>query len=226
MIHIQSSANVGFDGIKCLVYGKSGVGKTPLCATAPAPIIFSAEKGLLSIKRVNPPVPWIDISNYASLTEACGWLQSSYEARQFYTPCLDSLSEICEVLLTEEMKKNKDGRKAYGNMLLEGIRLVKWFRDLPGRSVVLVAKEEWIKDDSTGMMLYQPMMPGSKLGNQLPYFFDETLRMTSGRDVNGQEWRALSTKLSTQWVARDRSGMLNELEYPNLTSVFSKILSI
>ena len=36
-------------GVKALVYGPSGAGKTTLCATAPAPIIISAEAGLLSL---------------------------------------------------------------------------------------------------------------------------------------------------------------------------------
>lgn len=226
MIQIQSTANVGSDGIKCMIYGPSGVGKTPLLGTAPGPIILSAEKGLLSLKRCNPPVPYIEIHTYAQLSEAFSWLLNSHEARQFYTPCLDSLSEIVEVLLEEEFRKNKDPRKAYGNMASEGIKLVRAFRDMPGRSCILIAKEEYIKDEGSGMMIYQPMMPGTKLGNQLPYFFDETFQMLVGKDNTNQTYRALRTQRSFQHVARDRSGMLAEYEPANLTHVFKKILGV
>ena len=40
-----------FSGVKCVVYGPAGGGKTRLLATAPSPIILSAEKGLLSLKK-------------------------------------------------------------------------------------------------------------------------------------------------------------------------------
>jgi hypothetical protein len=226
MIQIQSSADVGFNGIKCLIYGGSGVGKTPLCATAPAPILISAESGLLSIKRCNPPVPYIEIKNMAGLKEVFYWVYSSHESRQFYTICLDSISEIMEVLLTEEKTKSKDPRKAYGELADEGVKIARAFRDLPGRSVVVVAKEEYTKDDATGIMMYQPMLPGQKLGPQLPYFFDETFQMLVGKDGNQQTFRALRTQRSFQHVARDRSGMLAEFEPANLTQVFKKILGV
>lgn len=37
-------------GIKLAVYGGAGIGKTRLSATAPNPLIISAESGLLSLK--------------------------------------------------------------------------------------------------------------------------------------------------------------------------------
>ena len=46
--------------VKALVYGDAGAGKTKLCATAPTPVILSAESGLLSLADYEIPV--IDIS--------------------------------------------------------------------------------------------------------------------------------------------------------------------
>jgi Cdc6-like AAA superfamily ATPase len=43
-------------GINCLVYGRAGVGKTMLTATAPKPLLISAEAGLLSLRHVSVPV--------------------------------------------------------------------------------------------------------------------------------------------------------------------------
>lgn len=40
-------------GVKCIVYGRAGIGKTMLVATAPAPFLISAESGLLSLREQN-----------------------------------------------------------------------------------------------------------------------------------------------------------------------------
>lgn len=40
-------------GIKCLVYGGSGTGKTVLSATLPTPVLISAEAGVLSLRKDN-----------------------------------------------------------------------------------------------------------------------------------------------------------------------------
>lgn len=223
MIRIQSSANVGANGIKMLIYGAYGVGKTPLCTTAPLPIIISAEQGLLSIKRIQPPVPYIEIRNYQELNEVTRWLTSP-ESMQFYTICLDSLSEIVEVLLVEERRKAKDPRQAFYAVLDRAVEFARYMRDLPGRNVVLIAKEEFSKDEGTGSKLYMPMMPGNKLGQELPYFFDEVFRMVKGRDVTNRPYQALLTVESYQHQARDRSGMLAEIERADLTYIFKKIL--
>jgi hypothetical protein len=223
-IRIQSSADVRSNGIKGLVYGKAGVGKTPLCATAPAPIIISAESGLLSIQRCNPPIPFIEVKTMPQLIDAYNWCAQSHESRQFYTICLDSISEVMEVLLETEKTRNKDPRKAYGELLDQGLKIARAFRDLPGRAVLITAKEEFYKDDATGMMQYGPMLPGSKLGPQLPYFFDEVFQMFVGNN-QGQMYRALRCNPSGQHIARDRSGVLAEFEAANITTIFQKILA-
>ena len=55
------------NGVKVLVYGKAGVGKTVLCATAPKPVIISAEAGLLSLQGADIPV--IEVKNIEDLVE-------------------------------------------------------------------------------------------------------------------------------------------------------------
>ena len=43
-------------GVKVLVYGKAGSGKTRRCATAQKPLIISEEAGLLSLREYDIPV--------------------------------------------------------------------------------------------------------------------------------------------------------------------------
>lgn len=218
---LQSTASVGNNGVKVLVYGRAGTGKTTLAATVPAPVILSAESGLLSLRRFN--LPFWEIKTIHDLRMALSWAATSAEARQFATIFIDSVSEIAEVILAHEKRNTKDPRKAYGEVLTQTIELVRQFRDIPGRHVVVTAKEEQTKDEASGMVLLGPSMPGNKLGQQLPYFFDEVFRLFVGKDGTGVPFRALRTAPDFQSDAKDRSGALDELEPPDLSHVFRKI---
>lgn len=222
MIKLQSTNSVAVNGVKILVYGGPGAGKTVLCSTAPAPIILSAESGLLSLRRFN--LPFIEIKTIADLIEAHTWAKSSAQAKQFQTICLDSISEIAEVVLKAEMARNKDPRKAYGEMQVAMTNIIRDFRDLDGKHVYFSAKMERVKDDASGAILFAPLMPGQKTGPAMPYFFDEVFRLFVGKSPEGQEFRALRTRPDFQSDAKDRSGMLDEVEQPNLSHIIAKIM--
>jgi len=211
-------------GVKCLVYGESGVGKTVLCSTAPKPIIVSAEAGLLSLRRFSIPV--IEVKSIEDLTEAYNWSATSREAANFWTICIDSISEIGEVVLANAKKQVKDPRQAYGELIEKMTMVIRSFRDLPGKNVYMSAKAEHVKDEMTGVVRWGPSMPGSKLGPQLPYFFDEVFRLGINKPPQGAAYRFLQTQLDLQYVAKDRSGSLAPVEPPDLTAVFSKIQGV
>ena len=211
-------------GIKVLVYGRSGVGKTYLARTAPNPIILSAESGVLSLRDV--AIPMIHIQTVQDLTEAHQWLEKSAEARQFQTVYIDSISEIGEVVLANAKAVVKDPRQAYGELIEKMTMTIKGYRDLAGKNVVMAAKQEPIKDELTGIVQYGPSMPGSKLGPQLPYLFDEVFRLGIGKTKEGVEYRFLQTAPDLQYDAKDRSGALDSVERPDLSFVFSKILGV
>jgi hypothetical protein len=100
---------------------------------------------------------------------------------------------------------------------------VRAFRDLPGKHVYVSAKVEWAKDEASGVMRFQPMMPGQKLGPQLPYLFDEVFYIGVGKDQQGAKFHYLQTQADLQYVAKDRSGSLDAYEPPDLGRVISKI---
>lgn len=226
------------NGIKILTYSDSGMGKTLMCATAPRPFVFSAESGLLSLRKKNivkvfgdntPGItydlPGGHISTIEDLYEAYRWFTSSAEAAQFQTGCLDSLTEIAEVVLANAKRTYKDPRQAYGELITQMEQLIRAFRDIPGKHIYMTAKMEPTKNELTGVVTYNPSMPGSKLGPKLPYFFDEVFRLAIGKDpANGKEYRYLQTQPDLQYGAKDRSGALDPVEYPNLTSVINKII--
>lgn len=221
-LHFTTTDRAAVDsGIKVLVYGGAGSGKTVLCATAPAPLIISAEAGLLSLRNVSIPV--LEVRTMADLGDIYKFITESHEAKQFQTVCLDSISEIGEKVLVNSKMLAKDPRQAYGDMAEKLIALVKAYRDLQNKNVYFSAKMEKEKDDISGAMMYQPMMPGQKIGPQLPYLFDEVFRLGTMKDQQGVEYRFLQTQPDLQYVAKDRSGKLAAIEQPNLTHIFNTI---
>lgn len=218
-INLKNTSDVHTNGVKVLVYGQAGVGKTTLSTTMPNPVIISAEGGLLSIKDSN--IPYIEVSNMEDLKEAYSWLTSE-EGTKFDSVILDSLSEIGEVVLIHEKSLTKDGRAAYGEMATQMTSLIRAFRDLPGKNVLMTAKVEKTQDEN-GRMLYAPSMPGAKLGQTLPYFFDLVLALRVEKDADGISQRALMCDSDGLWMAKDRSGKLQAWEQPDLGAIIREI---
>ena len=219
---LLSTKDAHVNGVKILVYGVSGAGKTRLCATASGPtVILSAEAGLLSLREFDIPV--IPISGIDDIYKAYDFLANTDEGRAFPWICLDSISEIGEVVLSAGKKAAKDPRAAYGDLQEKMGDLLRAFRDLPGRNVYFSAKQDRQKDEATGVMLYGPSMPGQKLGLQLPYFFDEVLVLRAELGQDGSLVRTLQTFGDLQYTAKDRSGALAPYEEPDLGQIANKI---
>ena len=219
-INVKTTGSLSANGVKVLVYGQAGAGKTSLVKTLPSPIVLSAEGGLLSIRDAD--IPYIEIADLDTLREAYAWLTSSDEAKRYQSVALDSISEIAEVVLNAEKKVTKDPRQAYGQMQEQMADIIRAFRDLPGKHVYFSAKLEKTQDE-LGRVLYSPSMPGNKTGQSLPYFFDEVLALRVERDAEGATQRALMCDTDGLWLAKDRSGKLDMWEAPDLGAIIAKI---
>lgn len=220
-ISLKSTRELGrLNGVKMLVYGQAGSGKTTLIGTLPNPVILSAESGLLSLADLDLPV--IEITDAATLRDARRWLAESEEAAQFESVALDSISEIAETVLAAAKATAKDPRQAYGQLSDDMNEIVRGFRDLPGKHVYFSAKAEKATDES-GRILWSPSAPGKSVGQSLPYFFDEVLSLRVEKGADGELVRGLLTSTDGQWVAKDRSGKLDQWEAPDLGAIINKI---
>jgi phage nucleotide-binding protein len=216
---VKRTGKASASGVNVLVYGAAGAGKTSLIKTLPNPIILSAEGGLLSIQDAD--LPYIEINSMDDLREAWVWLGTA-EGMGYQSVALDSISEIAEVCLNTEKKATKDPRQAYGAMQEQMADVIRAFRDLPGRHVLMTAKLEKSQDEMA-RILYAPSMPGNKTGQSLPYFFDEVLALRVERDADGNTQRALMCDGDGSWLAKDRSGKLDAWEAPDLGAIIAKI---
>ncbi len=209
-------------GAKILVYGMAGAGKTFLARTAPGKVlVISAEAGLLSIRDAQN-VEAIEVKSAAEVVEVYEALRSG--KLQYDTVCLDSISEISELLLQAEKARHKDARKAYGEVQESVTNVMRAFRDLQ-MHVMFICKEDKVNND--GVFEQAPKMVGTKLGQSITYFFDEVLalRVIEDTDEEGNPVQArwLQTRIGQGYVAKDRSGKLEAFEEPNLTKLIEKL---
>lgn len=222
-LKLKSTKDFATAHLNILVYGESGVGKTTLCSTAPDPLIISAEGGMLSLAKYDLPV--YEIKSREDCNEIYDFLTTSKEAAKYNTICIDSISEIAEVLLSEEKKKTKDARQAYGVMNDEMAILIRSFRDLK-KNVYFSAKLKKLVDESSGFTSNIPSVPGNTILQALPFFFDAVFALRYGKLEDGTVYRYLQTSGDLQWTAKNRAGKLEKQEEPDITKLFEKMRKI
>ena len=211
----NTSKDITVDAVKLAIYGGAGIGKTRVCATAPKPLIISAEHGLLSLR--NDGTDFVEIKTYKDLQDVYDYVKSADCA--YKTICLDSASEIAETVLQDFKKGEKDARQAYLKMGDAMIHMIRNFRDLPGKNVVFNFKMKLVEDEEAGIITYVPMAPGKMIGQQVPYMFDELFCMQIKKDGT----RFLQTQADRARFCKDRSGALDKEEKPDLTYIIDKI---
>lgn len=219
------------NGIKILVHGLAGSGKTVMCGTAGCKtLLISAEGGLLALKGAieNELLPevvndFVDVVEIQGLEDLLEVYKDHARRDEYEWVCLDSISEIAETVLIAELKESKDPRKAYGNLINEMQALLRKFRDLPGKNVLFTCKQQRIVDSDTERSMYVPSMPGSKLHQAIPYMFDEVFALRVEKDDDGEDYRVLQTNRDIRYEAKDRSGKLEMWEDPSLHNLMKKI---
>lgn len=210
---------------KILVYGGAGVGKTTLIASLRGKVlILSAEAGLLSLAGADIDADVVEVTSIEALRAVYSELRSGDHGYDWIV--LDSVSEIAEVVLSAEKSKSKDPRAAYGALSEEMVKIMRAFRDL-ACGVYFSAKLASTKDEATGKVSHSIGMPGAKLGEALPYLFDEVFRLVVIDEDDGAGGKVASRYLLTatdgKSVAKDRSGKLDAYEPADLGAVVGKI---
>lgn len=219
-MEITNTKDMSTRFIKVLAHGPAGSGKTRLCGTTGGkPLIISAEAGLLSLRGQD-----LDVAEIKNMNDLKGVYEFLLTDTKYDWVCLDSISEIAEVVLAEEKGNTKDPRKAYGEMNDIMTKLIRLFRDLP-KNVYMSAKQSKIKDDVTGGMFFGPSAAGQTIANALPYFFDEVFALHVWKDNEGNIQRGMQTQRDNQYDAKDRSGALDFVEPHSLKVVYDKIMN-
>jgi len=207
-------------GVKTLVYGPPGSGKTPLINTAPKPVLLACEPGLLSMR--GSTVPTFQAFTAKSIDEFFDWLFGSTETKNFDTVCIDSTSQMAEIYLQEAKKNNRHGLKAYGEMAEATLKHLERLYFLPYKHTYLIAKETINNDGNISTK--RPYFPGQQLNTEVPHKYDCVLRMAIHNVPGVGQVKAFRCIASLEEMARNRTGTLNEFEQPDFTAIVNKCM--
>jgi len=210
-------------GVKAVVYGGPGTAKTPISATAPRPVMCVIEPGMLSMRGVDN-IPAFEAYTPKKIEEFFKWVFESKEASNFDTIVIDSLSQLCEVILEQELARNVHGLQAYGKMATRVLKLINKLYFHENKHAYIIAKQTTGEIDGAATKL--PYFPGKELNVKIPHLFDEIFHIGKA-NVPGQAKPVLAMRTQNTFgiMARDRSGKLDELEPPNLSDIFAKCMS-
>lgn len=208
-------------GVKCLVYGDPGMGKTPCLSSAPRPVLCATEPGLRSMTHSD--VPTWEAYTPARIQEFFDWLFGSAEATNFDTVGIDSVSQYAEIVLAAELALAKDPRKAYGELSRKVYGNLGGLYFMRQKHVYITAKKVFMEEGT--LFKARPYFPGKDLNVKVPHLYDEILHMEKTIDVTtGKQVPMFRTVPTPSILARDRTGQLAEMEPPNLTNLFAKAM--
>ena len=208
-------------GVKSLVYGPPGSGKTPVMNTAPRPVLLACEPGLLSMR--NSKVPTFEAWDAARVDEFFAWVFGSNEIKNFDTIGVDSTSQMAEIYLQAALKTNKHGLAAYGEMARNTLKHLEMLYFMQQKHTYLIAKQE-IKTENN-ITMKRPYFPGQQLPVEVPHKYDCILQLDIQNVPGMGQLQAFRCRGSIDVVARNRTGTLNEYEPPDFSLLVSKAMS-
>lgn len=216
-------------GIKAVVFGGPGSGKTPICSTtAPRACVCMTEPGFMSMRKSN--VPTFPAFNSIRFEEFVAWGTQSTEAKNFDTFVIDSISQAAEKKVDEELGSTTKGgneahgMRAYGKMARFMMEQLNKLYFLPQKHIILVTKLQ--KLEQNGVVYNRPYFPGRELPVRVPHLFDLVTCLGDWNipGVVPSPTKAFRTKETYDHMGRDRSGNLAEYEPPDLSQIFAKAM--
>lgn len=213
-------------GVKAVVYGPAGGGKTPVINSAPRPVLLACEPGLLSMRNSNVPT-WAAF-DAASLDEFFKWAFHSNEMKNFDTVAVDSGSQMAETYLTAaQAGKSKSGNKlhglaAYGDMATRTLEQLNGLYYMSQKHVYLICKQEIINEN--GITIRRPYFPGKQLPIEVPHKYDVITQLDTHNVPSMGQVKAFRCIGSIDTLARNRTGTLNEFEPPDFGALVRKAM--
>lgn len=215
-------------GVKSVIYGGPGRGKTPIAAkTSPRPVLLASEPGMLTLKDCD--VPTFPAFSAPRIDEFFDWFLLSHEAKAFDTLLWDSASQGAEAYLTAELSgtsksgNEKHGMKAYGNMSRRMMEKLTKLYFMPEKHIVLIMKQQAFEVND--MIYYRPYFPGKELPVKVPHLYDLVMRLDKYMVPGFNDPQtAFCTAEQFDSMGRDRSGNLDAYEPPNMGKIITKCM--
>lgn len=236
-------------GVKMVIFGAYGVGKTSLLKTLDEPTLcLDFEAGMLAVQDWNGDSisvrTWEDARDLACLIGGVNPASKSVYGQQHFNAAkakfkdsdfskykcifIDSItiaSKICfEWCKSQPEGSKSDIRAAYGLLATEMSKWLHQFQHIPDKDIIFVGLLDQ-KIDEFNKTTWTPHIEGAKTALELPSILDEVISMIIKKDDNGELTRKFvcQTLNPVGYPAKDRSGCLNILEDADLGKLLKKI---
>jgi len=224
-IEIKSTKNAAkHRGIKMMVVGPSGIGKTNLARSTGRTLILSAESGDLTLNDIEADS--ITVRSLSDLREAYEY--TNEHKKDYDSLIVDSITEIGEMIVAElkkdpEYSSQKDSMKMWMKFSELMLSIAKSFRDIDGLNVIILALPESIKNGFEEKIV--PLIPAKKVQAKLGSLYDIVTLIR----INEEGQREFIFSPIPDFDAKDRSGKLDPVmiydKELGLKPVFDKILN-
>lgn len=204
-------------GCKAIIYGAPGSAKTPLINTAPRPVLLACEPGMLSMR--GSTIPTFEATTPETIDEFFKWFFHSNETKGFDTLAIDSTSHMADIYLQKALKVNAHGLKAYGDMAKDVMSHLRPLFYTKEKHAYLIAKQ------SVENNMARPYYPGNQLNVDVPHMYDFILHLGQHNVPSMGQIKSFMCNESLDFLARNRTGNLNDFEEPHFGKLVKKAMS-
>lgn len=244
-------------GVKLVMLGRSGIGKTTQLKTLPvdSTLFVDLEAGDLAVKGWRGdtlrPRTWLEFRDLVCflagpnhvLPPETPFSQAHFEhvCREYGDPAqldkydtyfVDSITVLSRWCFAwaktqpqaySERTGKPDTRGAYGLLAAEMLGALTHLQHVRGKHVVFVAILDE-KTDDFNRRVFVPQIEGGKTATELPGIVDEVVTLAELPADDGTSYRAFVTHTVNPYgfPAKDRSGVLDLVERPDLGALISK----
>lgn len=227
-----SAATAGSKGLKVLLYGPSGMGKTRFAATFPRPLFLDLEGGLRSTIKVKSVLRYPKNPNeeITSLEQVKKFYKLVKETKNpnFETIVLDTLTEL-QGLVSKNVLSKYNAERLYDDQMTRGdygkanrdfLNIIRLFLKLPYHIVFTAHSTQ--PDDPEELVI--PKFVGKQIGPDLTQIMEMIgfCHVVKGKD-GGSEY-VVSFRASPRYIAKDRMGIV-EKDIPNDYKYLAKYMN-
>lgn len=209
---IKANEPVKITGIKMLIYGQPGIGKTTFSISGEKTLLIDCDGGL---RRVSPFLrsDYVDVQSWQDIIEVV----TDVQVKAYKTIVIDTVGK-CLDYLTEKIIRDdyKQGNKN-GGLTMAGYGTLKsMFSDflkkiaISGLNVVFVAHEKEEKDGDNRMV--RPDIIGGSLGNVM-----REMDLVGYMESKNNK-RTISFNPTDKFHAKNTCNLPDVIEIPNITT--------
>jgi len=227
---------------RVIIYGPSGSGKTYFAGSFPNPIFIDLDDGMATLAHVDVEYytingsPTEDVEAVKLMGDKLAESSNSYlktiALLEHYintlddssTLVLDSLSIFTDAALEHVLdlggvKTPRIQDWGAAQKLIETV--ISAFRKARCH-VVVIAHEQFMKDEDSGLISWLPLTIG-KLCTKLPLYFDEVYHSYAERGKGSEKGKmiyGIETSPTRRTTAKSRSALIGNIEFPTFENLY------